>query len=67
MVGVDIDLKPFFIPYQLISAASFDVPTVSIALGCVLGEGILDIFDGDELDDPFGFLGYVFGLYVFGW
>ena len=66
-VGVDIDLKPFFIPYLLIGAVSFGVPTVSIALGGALGEGFLDVFEGYELDDPFGFLGYVFGFYVFGW
>jgi len=66
-IGVDIDLKPFFIPYLLIGAVSFGIPTVSIALGSALGEGFLDIFEGYELDDPFGFLGYVFGFYAFGW
>lgn len=66
-VGVDIDLKPFFIIYLLIGAVPFGVPTVSLALGGALGEGFLDVFEGYELDDPFGFLGYVFGFYVFGW
>ena len=63
---VDIDLKPFFIPYLLILLSPFGIPTLSIALGGALGEGFLDVFEGYELDDPFGFLGYAFGFYVFG-
>jgi hypothetical protein len=66
-VLTDVDLKPFFVPYLLIAAVPFGIPTLSIAFGGAVGEGFLDIFEGYELDDPFGFLGYVFGFFVFGW
>jgi hypothetical protein len=66
-VLTDVDLKPFFIVYLLVAAAPFGIPALSIALGGAIGEGFLDIFEGYELDDPFGFLGYVFGFFLFGW
>jgi hypothetical protein len=62
-----VDLKPFFIPYLLIAAARYGLPTYSIGISAAVGEGILDIFEGYELDDPLGFLGYVAGFIVFGW
>ena len=66
-VGTDIDFKPFFIVYLLIGMLPFGIPTLSVALGGALGEGFLDVFEGYELDDPFGFLGYFFGFFIFGW
>jgi hypothetical protein len=66
-LALDVDLKPFFIPYLLIAAARYGLPTFSIGIGAAVGEGILDIFEGYELDDPIGFLGYVAGFIVFGW
>jgi hypothetical protein len=66
-VAVDVDLKPFFLPYMLIFAARAAIPTLSIGLGAALGEGVLDVFEGYELDDPIGFIGYVVGFSTFGW
>lgn len=66
-VGTDIDFKPFFIPYLLVVITRFGPPTLLIGLGAAIGEGILDIFEGYEIDDPVGFLGYVLGFVVFGW
>ena len=66
-LAFDVDLKPFVLPYLLIAVTRFGLPTLSVGLGAALGEGILDIFEGYELDDPIGFLGYVFGFTVFGW
>jgi hypothetical protein len=66
-IALDVDLKPFFIPYLLIALARFGIPTVSIGLGGAIGEGVLDVFEGYELDDPIGFIGYVIGFVAFGW
>ena len=61
-VALDVDLKPFFIPYILIAINRFGLSTMSIGLGAAIGEGVLDVFEGYELDDPIGFLGYFLGL-----
>ena len=66
-VALDVDLKPFFLPYLLIVVARYGLPTLSIGLGAATAEGFLDVFEGYELDDPVGFLGYVIGFTVFGW
>jgi hypothetical protein len=65
--ALDIDLKPFFLPYLLIALSRYGIPTLSVGLGGAIGEGILDVFEGYELDDPIGFLGYVLGFTAFGW
>lgn len=66
-VGLDIDLKPFFLPYLLIAVTRYGIPTIAAGLGAAIGEGILDVFEGYELDDPVGFIGYVLGFTAFGW
>jgi hypothetical protein len=66
-VAVDVDLKPFFLPYLLIAGARYGLQTMSVGLGAAIGEGVLDIFEGYELDDPIGFIGYVVGFLTFGW
>jgi hypothetical protein len=66
-VAVDVDLKPFFIPYLLVVVTRFGIPTLSIGVGAATGEGLLDVLEGYELDDPVGFLGYVIGFIAFGW
>lgn len=66
-VGTDVDLKPFVIPYLLIALFRFGTPTLSIGLGAAIGEGLLDVVEGYELDDPIGFIGYVVGFMAFGW
>lgn len=63
----DIDLKPFFILYLLIAFSRYGLPTLSIALSGAIGEGVLDVFEGYEMDDPIGFIGYVIGFIAFGW
>ena len=65
--ALDIDLKPFFLPYLLIALSRYGIPTLSVSLGGAIGEGILDVFEDYELDDPIGFLGYVLGFTAFGW
>ena len=65
-LGLDVDFKPFFVPYLLVAAVPFGLRTVSISLGAALGEGVLDVLEGYELDDPLGFVGYVVGFTVFG-
>jgi len=65
--AVDVDLKPFVIPYLLIAINRFGLPTLSVGLGAALGEGALDVAEGYELDDPVGFLGYFLGFSMFGW
>ena len=65
--ALDIDLKPFFLPYLLIALSRYGIPTLSVGLGGAIGEGILDVFEGYELDDPIGFLGYALGFTAFGW
>lgn len=66
-VAVDVDLKPFFLPYLMLATVRYGLPALSIGLGAALGEGVLDIFEGYELDDPIGFIGYVVGFMAFSW
>jgi hypothetical protein len=66
-LALDVDLKPFVVPYLLITVVRFGIPTLSVGLGAALGEGVLDVFEGYELDDPVGFIGYVIGFTAFGW
>lgn len=66
-VATDVDLKPFFLVYLLVAVCRFGFPTLSAGLGAAVGEGVLDVFEGYELDDPIGFVGYVVGFTVFGW
>ncbi|MFB6293882.1 MAG: hypothetical protein ABEH60_06445 [Halonotius sp.] len=66
-VAVDVDFKPFVIPYILITINRFGLSTMSIGLGAALGEGVLDVLEGYEIDDPIGFLGYFLGFTTFGW
>ncbi|MFC7068204.1 hypothetical protein [Halobaculum lipolyticum] len=66
-LGLDIDFKPFFLPYLVIAAIRFDERAVAASVGAAVGEGVLDLVEGYELDDPFGFVGYVVGFLVFGW
>ena len=66
-LALDVDLKPFFLPYLLIAAVRYGLPTLSAGLGAAMGEGVLDLVEGYELDDPIGFIGYVVGFTLFGW
>jgi hypothetical protein len=66
-LALDVDLKPFFLPYLLIAVVRYGFPTLSAGLGAAVGEGALDIVEGYELDDPVGFIGYVVGFTLFGW
>jgi hypothetical protein len=66
-LALDVDLKPFFVPYLAIAVVRYGVPTLSVGLGAAVGEGFLDVAEGYELDDPIGFIGYVVGFTLFGW
>ena len=43
--ALDIDLKPFFLPYLLIALSRYGIPTLSVGLGGAIGGGILDVLD----------------------
>jgi hypothetical protein len=62
----DIDFKPFFLVYALVALLPRGLPTVAAALGAAVGEGVLDLVEGYEVDDPFGFVGYVLGFTLAG-
>lgn len=66
-LGSDIDLKPFFLLYLLVGIVGFGGPTLALGLGAAMGEGLHDLFEGYEPDEPLGFVGYVVGFAVFGW
>ena len=66
-IPVDIDFKPFFIPFLFIALLPRGLPTFAIALGAAVGEAIGDIIEGYEVDDPFGFFGYFIGFAVAGY
>jgi hypothetical protein len=61
----DIDLKPYFIPMLFI----ITLPSRygwTIGLGAAVGEGIGDLIEGYEVDDPVGFVTYVVAFAVAG-
>lgn len=64
---VDVDFKPFFVVYVLLALLPWGRPSVSIGFGAAIGEGFLDLIEGVEFDDPFGFVGYIVGFTVAGW
>ena len=66
-LGSDIDFKPFFLVYLLVALVRFGGPTLALGLGAATGEGIHDLIEGYEADEPLGFIGYVVGFVVFGW
>lgn len=66
-IPVDIDFKPFFIPFLFLALLPRGLPTVAIAVGAAVGESIGDIIEGYEVDDPFGFFGYFIGFAVAGY
>ncbi|MEM1133039.1 MAG: ATP-binding cassette domain-containing protein [Pseudomonadota bacterium] len=63
-IPVDIDSKPFFIPLVLTALLPAGRPGMAVALGTALGEGLRDMMEGYELDDPIGFIGYVIGFAI---
>ncbi len=66
-IPVDIDFKPFFIPFVFLALLPRGLPTFAIPLGAAVGEAIGDIIEGYEVDDPFGFAGYFLGFAVAGY
>ena len=66
-IPVDIDFKPFFIPLTFVALLPRGRPTVAAALGAALGEGLRDLLEGYEIDDPIGFVGYVVAFTVAGY
>lgn len=65
-IPVDIDQKPFFIPLIFAALLPFGRPTLAVGLGVALGEGLRDLMEGYELDDPFGFIGYIVAFVLAG-
>lgn len=66
-IPVDIDFKPFFIPFLFLALLPRGLPSIGIAVGAAVGEGIADILEGYEIDDPIGFAGYVLGFALAGY
>lgn len=66
-IPVDIDFKPFFIPFLFVALLPRGMATFAVALGAAVGEAIGDIIEGYEVDDPFGFAGYFIGFAVAGY
>lgn len=66
-IPVDIDQKAFFIPLMLVALLPVGKPTWAAAFGAALGEGMRDMIEGYELDDPIGFIGYVIGFTIAGY
>jgi hypothetical protein len=66
-LALDVDFKLFFLLYVLLAAVPYGLATLSVAIGGAMGEGAYDVIEGYELDDPFGFVGYVLGFVTFGW
>ena len=66
-IPVDIDSKPFFVPLALCALLPARRAGLAIGLGVALGEGLRDLMEGYELDDPIGFFGYIFGFWAASW
>jgi hypothetical protein len=66
-LGADVDLKPFFLVYLLVAVVGYGGDTLAIGLGAAMGEGLHDLLEGYEADEPLGFLGFVVGFVLFGW
>ncbi len=62
-IPVDIDFKPFFVPLALCALLPSRMG-LAIGLGVALGEGMRDLMEGYELDDPIGFVGYIAGFWT---
>jgi len=63
-IPVDIDAKPFFVPLALCALLPSGRIGLAVALGVALGEGLRDLMEGYELDDPIGFFGYIAGFWT---
>jgi hypothetical protein len=66
-IPVDIDQKPFFIPFLFVALLPMGPPAWAVGLGAALGEGFGDILEGYEPDDAFGFVGYIVCFVVAGY
>lgn len=67
---VDVDFKPYFIPLlftALLPLGKNGKIAWVIGLGAAVGEAIGDLIEGYEIDDPFGFVGYVLGFALAGY
>lgn len=63
-IPVDIDSKPFFVPLTLCALLPAGRTGLAIGLGVALGEGLRDMMEGYELDDPIGFVGYIVAFWA---
>jgi hypothetical protein len=58
-IPVDIDQKPFFVPLTLVALLPVGRASLAVGFGAALGEAMRDVLEGYEVDDTFGFVGYV--------
>jgi hypothetical protein len=65
-IPVDIDFKPFFVPLTLVALLPVGRPSLAVGFGAAVGEGLRDVLEGYEVDDGFGFLGYVLAFTLAG-
>lgn len=63
-IPVDIDAKPFFVPLAIAALLPGARTGLAIGLGVALGEGLRDLMEGYEIDDPIGFVGYVVAFWL---
>jgi hypothetical protein len=66
-IPVDIDFKPFFVPLTLVALLPVGRPALAVGFGAAVGEGLRDILEGYEIDDGFGFVGYVVAFTLAGY
>jgi hypothetical protein len=65
-IPVDIDQKPFFVPLTLVALLPVGRASLAVGFGAALGEAMRDILEGYEVDDTFGFVGYVLAFTLAG-
>lgn len=66
-IPVDIDFKPFFVPLTLVALLPVGRASLAVGFGAAVGEGLGDILEGYEIDDAFGFVGYLLAFTLAGY
>lgn len=66
-IPVDVDFKPFFIPLVIAILVPNGWPLAAVALGSVLGEAVRDFFEGYEIEDIPGLVGFFISFIMAGY
>jgi hypothetical protein len=66
-IPVDVDFKPFFIPLVIAILVPNGWPLVAVAFGSVLGEALRDFFEGYEIEDIPGLIGFFIAFILAGY